>query len=194
MALLTRLRDRDTGVVEFRAAAEGLCSLVAAAATADLPIASVVVRTPLADAVGGCLESTVVLVPVLRAGLAMVDPLLRLVPGALVGHVGMARDEATGLARTYLCRLPDLSRSTVLVLDPMLATGGSLCDAIALVKEMGAVHIRALSLVAAPEGIARVEAEHPDVRLFGAGVDDGLDARRFIVPGLGDFGDRLNGF
>jgi uracil phosphoribosyltransferase len=192
--LLTRLRDVDTGVVEFRAAADALSTLLAASATADLAVSPRLVRTPLAEASGSCLTRPVVLVPVLRAGLAMVDPLLRLMPWALVGHLGMARDEETAVARTYLCRLPDLSESTVLVLDPMLATGGSLCDALDRVKERGARDVRALCLVAAPEGVARVERFHPDVSVTGVGLDDCLDDRRFIVPGLGDFGDRLCGF
>ncbi len=192
--LLTRLRDVDTGVVEFRASADALSTLLAAAVTVDLGVEPVRVQTPLAETSGSRLERPVVLVPVLRAGLALVDPLLRLIPWASVGHLGMARDEETAVARTYLCRLPHLRGVTVLVLDPMLATGGSLCDALDQVKGSGATDIRAFCLVAAPEGLARVEKSHPDVAVYGVGLDDCLDDRKFIVPGLGDFGDRLCGF
>jgi len=192
--LLTRLRDVDTGVVEFRAAADSLSTLLAAAATADLAVEPVGVRTPLAETSGSRLQRPVVLVPVLRAGLALVDPLLRLIPWATVGHLGMARDEETAVARTYLCRLPDLRHASVLVLDPMLATGGSLCDALERVKGNGATDVRALCLVAAPEGLARVEASHPDVAVYGVGLDERLDERKSLVPGLGDFGDRMCGF
>ena len=136
----------------------------------------------------------VVVVPVLRAGLGMLDAVLELVPGARVGHIGLQRDEMTAVASRYYAKLPPrLADSHVLMIDPMLATGGSAIDAVALLKEAGARRIQILCIVAAPEGIALVERHHPDVDIYTPVIDQGLDARKYIVPGLGDFGDRLYG-
>jgi uracil phosphoribosyltransferase len=152
------------------------------------------VRTPLGEATGQRVAADVVVVPVLRAGLGMLDAVLELVPGARVGHIGLQRDEMTAVASRYYAKLPPaLAESRVLMIDPMLATGGSAVDAVDLLKEAGARHIQVLCIVAAPEGIAHVERHHPDVDIYTPVIDQGLDARKYIVPGLGDFGDRLYG-
>jgi uracil phosphoribosyltransferase len=190
---MTILRDEGTSRGDFRAAAWRLSQLVALEAMRDAPLVSVDVRTPLESARGWRVESPPTLVPILRAGLAMAEPILELFPDAAMGHVGLARDEATAEARSYYRRIPNDAHGVVLVVDPMLATGGSLIQTLDMVRAAGARDIRALSLVAAPEGIAAVAAAHPDVRLFGAAVDRGLDARKYILPGLGDFGDRWCG-
>jgi uracil phosphoribosyltransferase len=136
----------------------------------------------------------VVVVPVLRAGLGMLDAVLELIPSARVGHIGLQRDELTAVASRYYSKLPpDLSRSFVLMIDPMLATGGSAVSALDLLRDAGARNVRLICIVAAPEGVALVERHHPDVEIFTPVVDQGLNEHKFIVPGLGDFGDRLYG-
>lgn len=152
------------------------------------------VDTPLEPATGLVLENEVAVVPVLRAGLSMVEAVLTLVPDARVGHIGLQRDEETAVASRYYLKLPSITPSmTVLVVDPMLATGGSAQAAIDLVKAAGALDVRLLSIVAAPEGVAHVQAMHPDVSIFTTAVDRQLNAQKYILPGLGDFGDRLYG-
>jgi uracil phosphoribosyltransferase len=168
--------------------------LLAAEATRDLPVESATVASPLAPADGWRLSADVVVVPVLRAGLGMLDAVLELIPGARVGHIGLQRDEITAVASQYYARLPrDIEQSVVLMIDPMLATGGSAVAALELLKRAGARDIRMICIVAAPDGVALVERSHPSVRIFTPVVDRELNAHKFIVPGLGDFGDRLYG-
>ena len=168
--------------------------LLAAEATRDVPSAEVIVETPLGPAPARRITRDVVVVPVLRAGLGMLDAILELIPTARVGHIGLQRDELTAVASQYYSKLPaDLSNSFVLMIDPMLATGGSAVAALDLLRRAGAHDVRMICIVAAPEGIALVEQHHPDVRIFTPVVDHGLNPHKFIVPGLGDFGDRLYG-
>lgn len=188
------LRDSRTGPAEFRRAAARISTILAADALRDAPSAAAEVQTPLGPAAGRVLAHDIVLVPVLRAGLGMLDAVLQLVPAARVGHIGLQRDEATAIASQYYVRLPEaISQSSVLLLDPMLATGGSAAAAIATIAAAGARAIRVLCIVAAPEGLALLETRHPDVTIYTPVVDRELNARKFIVPGLGDFGDRLYG-
>lgn len=191
---LLSLRDKTTATSHFRRLAHRVSLIVAVEATRKLAMTLARVETPLEQAKGEVLEADVVVVPVLRAGLGMVDAVLQLLPQARVGHIGLERDETTAVASRYYSKLPrDLSHSTALVVDPMLATGGSAVSAIGLLRQAGARDIRLLAIVAAPEGIAAVEAAHPDVHIYTAAVDRALDAHKFILPGLGDFGDRLYG-
>jgi uracil phosphoribosyltransferase len=191
---LLSLRDRATTSSHFRRLSHRLSLALALEATRKLPMTLGRVETPLETAKGEVLDADVVVVPVLRAGLGMVDAVLELLPHARVGHIGLQRDEHTAQASRYYARLPpDLSRSTVLVVDPMLATGGSAVAAINLVAQAGARDIRLLCIVAAPEGIAAVESAYPSVTIFTPAIDRELNAQKFILPGLGDFGDRLYG-
>ena len=191
---LTTLRDRSTPPEVFRRMAVRISLLLAAEATRDVPSAAVTVQTPLAMAPGLRVRDGVVVVPVLRAGLGMLDAVLELLPGARVGHIGLQRDEMTAVASQYYSRLPgDLRDSYVLMIDPMLATGGSAVAALDLLRTAGATDIRMICIVAAPEGIALVERHHPNVHIYTPVVDQGLNSHKFIVPGLGDFGDRLYG-
>ena len=191
---LATLRDSSTPPELFRRVAVRISLLLAAEATRDVPSAVVTVNTPLGLAPGRRLISDVVVVPVLRAGLGMLDAILELIPTARVGHIGLQRDEMTAVASQYYSKLPaDLSGSVVLMIDPMLATGGSAVAALDLLRRAGARDVRMICIVAAPEGIALVEQRHPDVTIFTPVVDQGLNAHKFIVPGLGDFGDRLYG-
>ena len=168
--------------------------LLAAEATRDVPAVDVTVQSPLGPAAGRRITRDVVVVPVLRAGLGMLDAVLELIPTARVGHIGLQRDELTAVASQYYSKLPqDRSRSVVLRIDPMLATGGSAVAALDLMRKAGAHGVRMICIVAAPEGIALVERHHPDVQVFTPVVDTGLNDHKFIVPGLGDFGDRLYG-
>jgi uracil phosphoribosyltransferase len=193
---VAELRDVRTGSAEFRRAAGELAGFLAYEATRDLPTVPGSVTTPLdLPAETATLpERRPLLVPVLRAGLALLDGVLAAVPTAEVGLVGLARDEETKEPVPYCVRLPaDLAATPALVLDPMLATGGSMAWTCRLLAERGITDITALVLIAAPEGVARVEQECPGVRIFTAALDPGLDAQAFIVPGLGDAGDRLYG-
>jgi len=192
---LTILRDLRTGHKEFRELVEELAMLMAFEATSDLAVAAVEVQTPVAVAQGATLAGPdLAVVPILRAGLAMETGILRLIPTARVGHIGIYRDPATLDPHTYYCKLPaDLASRQVLVVDPMLATGGSAVASVALLKERGARTIRMMVLIAAPEGVRRVQAAHPDVEIYTAAVDDHLNDHGYIVPGLGDAGDRLYG-
>jgi uracil phosphoribosyltransferase len=163
-------------------------------AARELPMSAVTIETPLEPTPGRQLRADIVVVPVLRAGLGMVEAVLEVLPHARVGHIGLQRDEQTAVASQYYKKLPpDLSRSTALIVDPMLATGGSAVAAIAMLQRAGAEDIRLICIVAAPEGIAEVERAHPSVHVFTPAIDRGLNAHKFIVPGLGDFGDRLYG-
>ncbi|OLD44307.1 MAG: uracil phosphoribosyltransferase [Armatimonadetes bacterium 13_1_40CM_3_65_7] len=192
---LTILRDRRTGHKEFRELVEEVAMLMAFEATSDLPIRTVEVTTPLAPARGATLAGReIAVVPILRAGLAMETGILRLIPTARVGHIGIFRDPASLEPRTYYCKLPpDIADRQVLVLDPMLATGGSAVEAVGLLKGRGARVVRLMVLIAAPEGVRRFQAGHPDVDIYTAAVDERLDDHGYILPGLGDAGDRLYG-
>ena len=188
------LRDVRTAPPEFRRAANRISVLLAAEALKDVPAMPATVTTPLGPADGKVVRTDVVVVPVLRAGLGMLDAVLELLPSARVGHIGLQRDEATAIASKYYTKLPpDLANSYVLMIDPMLATGGSAVAAIDLIKASGARTIRMICIVAAPEGVALVERQHPDVSVYTPVVDRELNPHKYIVPGLGDFGDRLYG-
>jgi uracil phosphoribosyltransferase len=191
---LVRLRDKDTAPEYFRQAATRISVLLASEALRDMPTEDLTVETPLGPAPGRRVGRDVVVVPVLRAGLGMLDAVLELVPSARVGHIGLQRDEMTAVASQYYSKLPArLDHSYVLMIDPMLATGGSAVAALELLRKVGARDVRMICIVAAPEGVALVERHHPDVQVFTPVVDSGLNAHKFIVPGLGDFGDRLYG-
>jgi len=192
---LTILRDRRTGHKEFRELVEEVAMLMAFEATSDLPIRTVEVSTPLATARGATIAAReIAVVPILRAGLPMEAGILRLIPTARVGHVGIYRDPASLEPHTYYCKLPsDIAERLVLVVDPMLATGGSAVEAIGLLKARGARVVRLMVLIAAPEGVRRVQEGHPDVDIYTAAVDERLDDHGYILPGLGDAGDRLYG-
>jgi uracil phosphoribosyltransferase len=193
-ARLTTLRDEHTNSAGFRAALRDLTLMLVYEATRDAPREAVTVRTPLAETVGARLANPPLLVPVLRAGLGMVDQAHALLPEARVGFVGVARDEETALPVPYLESLPDDLRSQpVIILDPMLATGGSMTYTIGLLQRRGADDITALCVVVAPEGIAALEKAAPHVRLFTAAVDERLNDVAYILPGLGDAGDRQFG-
>lgn len=192
-ALLSRLRDRSTGVESFRAVAHRLSLLVCAAALEELAVEVVPVETPLAPTTGAQITEAVVGVPVLRAGLGMLPALEALLPDLTVGHIGLERDEDRLTPSRYYGKLPDLTGRLVVLLDPMLATGGSAAAACDSLVAAGADRIVLACVVAAPEGLAHLGARHPRVRIVSAAVDEGLDARGYIVPGLGDFGDRLFG-
>lgn len=193
-ARLTILRDEGTDDAAFRAALRDLTSMLVYEATRDLAVDTVEVRTPLADTTGAKLAKPPLLVPVLRAGLGMVDQAHALIPEARVGFVGVARNEDTHQPAPYLASLPDdLSAQPVLVLDPMLATGGSMVHTIELLYARDAVDIAVVCVVVAPEGLAALEKVAPRLRLFTAAIDSGLNDIAYIVPGLGDAGDRQFG-
>jgi uracil phosphoribosyltransferase len=191
---LLLLRSTSTYPSRFRRLAERLSLLIAIEATRDLPTGQKTVQTPLEATVGETLSGDVVVVPVLRAGLVMAEAVLDLIPDARMGHVGLQRNEETAIASQYYLKLPPISdTATVLVVDPMLATGGSACMALDLVRAAGGRRVRLLSIVAAPEGVATVQAAYPEVPIFTAAVDRQLNDQKYILPGLGDFGDRLYG-
>jgi uracil phosphoribosyltransferase len=191
---LMELRDVRTQPPEFRRAADRISVLLAAEALKDVPSRLHTVETPLGPAEGLVVGGDVVVVPVLRAGLGMLDAVLELLPAARVGHIGLQRDEATAIASKYYTKLPrELADSYVLMIDPMLATGGSAVAAIDLLKAAGARTLRMICIVAAPEGVALVEQHHPDVEVYTPVIDRELNSHKYIVPGLGDFGDRLYG-
>lgn len=191
---LATLRDGSTSRDVFRRMAFRISLLLAAEATRDVPSEPLIVQTPLGPAEGQRVTSDVVVVPVLRAGLGMLEAVLALIPTARVGHIGLQRDELTAVASQYYSKLPaSLDSSFVLMIDPMLATGGSAVAALDLLRHAGARRVRMICIVAAPEGVALLERHHPDVHVFTPAVDQGLNAHKFIVPGLGDFGDRLYG-
>ncbi len=188
------LRAATTAPPAFRRAANRISLLLAAEALRDVPSVDDTVITPLGPAPGRVVRADVVVVPVLRAGLGMLEAVLELLPGARVGHIGLQRDETTAVASRYYSKLPQrLTESYVLMVDPMLATGGSAVAAIELLKEAGAASIRMICIVAAPEGVTLMERYCPDVDIYTPVIDRELNAHTFIVPGLGDFGDRLYG-
>ena len=191
---LVELRDKRTAPDHFRRVASRISVLLAAEALREVGSTDVTVETPLGPASGRTIARDIVVVPVLRAGLGMLDAVLALVPHARVGHIGLQRDEMTAVASQYYAKFPArLASSFVLMIDPMLATGGSAVTALDLLRRAGAQAVRVICIVAAPEGIAAVQRHHPDVSIYTPVVDRGLDERKFIVPGLGDFGDRLYG-
>ena len=193
-ARLTAMRDERTDNAAFREALRSLTYMLVYEATRNAPREEISVRTPLADTVGSRLANPPLLVPVLRAGLGMVEQASALIPEARVGFVGVARDERTHQPEPYLASLPaDLRTQPVMVLDPMLATGGSMTYTIELLKARGAVDITVVCVVCAPEGVAALEKAAPRARLFTAAIDDGLNDVSYIVPGLGDAGDRQFG-
>lgn len=192
---LSKIRDKNTGVKEFRELVEEIAMLMVYEVTRDLPLETVEIETPI-----GIAQSRVVagkmlgVVPILRAGLGMVNGVLQLVPGAKVGHIGLYRDPETLEPVEYYCKLPiDSDMRDLIILDPMLATGGSAVDAITLIKKRGCKSIKLVCILAAPEGVEAVRKAHPDVDIYVAAVDKGLNDHAYIVPGLGDAGDRLFG-
>lgn len=192
---LTIMRNKKTGSKDFRELLEEVSMLMGYELTRDLPLEDITIETPItkmkAKTIAG---KKMAIVPILRAGLGMVDGLLRLVPVAKVGHIGLYRDPKTHQPVEYYCKLPfDVEDRIVILVDPMLATGGSSCDALTLLKERGCTNIRLMCLVSAPEGISKVQAEHPDVDIYTAALDDYLNEHAYIVPGLGDAGDRIFG-
>ena len=192
---LTIMRDRDTDTKDFRELLNEIALLLGYEVTRDFPLIDKEIETPLQKIIGKEISGKkVAIVPILRAGLGMVDGLVSLLPVAKIGHIGLYRDETTHKPVFYYCKLPqDIDQRFVIVSDPMLATGGSACDAITLLKEKGCTNIRMMCLVAAPEGIAKLQAEHPDVDIYTAAVDDCLNDNAYIMPGLGDAGDRIFG-
>ena len=191
---LVTLRDARTPAEAFRRTARRISVLLATEALRDVPTREVTVQTPLEQAPGRQVAGDVVVVPVLRAGLGMLDAVLELVPTARVGHLGLRRDETTAVASQYYAKFPrGLADSFVLMIDPMLATGGSAVSGLDRLVEAGARSIRIACIVAAPEGIAVVAARYPDVHIYTPVVDRELNEHKFILPGLGDFGDRLYG-
>jgi len=190
---LAGLRDQSTPPEEFRVLARKVISLLLYEATEDLPVRHLKVQTPLAEADATSVEGEVVAIPVLRAGLGLLAPVLELLPRVSVGYIGLERDEETAVARIYYNKLPSLAGKLPLLLDPMLATGGSAAQALDLIKESGGRDIRMICVVAAPEGVKVLEERHPDVTVYTAALDERLNDRAYIVPGLGDFGDRLFG-
>lgn len=192
---LTLLRRVECDTAQFRSLVEEIANLLTYEATRDLPVESIDIETPLERMTGFSVSGKkVAVVPILRAGLGMVDGVLRMVPVARIGHIGLYRDEETLEPVTYYQKFPeDMAHRDVLLLDPMLATGGSVTVAVDQVKAAGAVHIKLLAILAAPEGIAKLQADHPDVDIYVAGIDERLNEKGYIVPGLGDAGDRLFG-
>ena len=192
---LTILRSKDTSVKEFRELVREISSLMCYEATRNLPTQEVEVQTPVGVAKAQVLAGKkLAIVPVLRAGLGMVDAMVDLIPSAKIGHIGLYRDPDTHEPVKYYCKMPnDIAQRRVFVVDPMLATGGSAVAAISFIKEYGCKYITLMDIIAAPEGIAAVRKAHPDVDIFVAAVDEGLNDHAYIVPGLGDAGDRIFG-
>jgi len=192
---LSVLRDENTSVKVFRELISEIAQLMCYEATRDLPLEEVIVQTPVAPAkckrIAG---KKLAIVPILRAGLGMVDGMMAMVPNAKVGHIGLYRDPVTVEPVKYYYKMPpDISERDIFVVDPMLATGGSASAAISFLKEDGAKHIKLMSIIAAPEGVARMQADHPDVDIYVAALDEKLNDHCYIVPGLGDAGDRIFG-
>lgn len=191
--LLTGLRDRDTPPSTYRAQARTLSTLLVLEATRDLPVAAGRVHTPLEEAPAVRMAQGLAVVPILRAGLSMLEPALELFPDVAVGYIGLERSHETAVAQSYYCKLPNLADRFCLLVDPMLATGGSAFQAVSLMKSHGAKAVRFACVIAAPEGIAVLETTHPDVEVVTASVDRQLNDKKYILPGLGDYGDRLYG-
>lgn len=192
---ITYIRDKNTGTKEFRELVDEVATLMAFEITRDMPLREIEVETPVSSAKSKILAGKKLgIVPILRAGIGMVDGILNLIPAAKVGHIGLYRDPETLLPVEYYVKLPsDVEERDFIVVDPMLATGGSAVEAINSLKKRGAKHIKFMCLIAAPEGVEAMQKAHPDVDIFIAGLDDKLNEKGYIVPGLGDAGDRLFG-
>lgn len=192
---LSIMRDKDTGSKDFRELLKEIAMLMAYEVTRDLPVQEVEVETPICKTKQKMLAGRKLgVVPILRAGLGMVDGVMSLIPAAKIGHVGLYRDPETLEPVEYYCKLPvDAEERELIIVDPMLATGGSSSAAINFLKKRGCTHIRLMCLIAAPEGVKRVQEEHPDVDIYVAAMDECLNEHSYIVPGLGDAGDRLFG-
>lgn len=191
---LSIIRDEQTNTKLFREVIDEIGMLMAYEVTKNLPTENVIVKTPITEAKCKKLKKDVVIVPILRAGIGMVDGLTAVIPQAKVGHIGLARDEKTLQPQEYYVKFPDsITESTVILVDPMLATGGSVSYAIKLLKSKGIKDIIYAGIVGAPEGVKRIKKDHPDVNIYLAALDDKLNEVGYIVPGLGDCGDRLFG-
>lgn len=192
---ITRLRDRNTGTAEFRQVAEEIAMLMGYEALRDLKTEDIQIETPIEETMSPVIAGRKqVVVPILRAGLGMTEGILKLLPTAKVGHIGMYRDEETHVPHSYYCKLPDqINERTIIVTDPMLATGGSAVDAINYIKELGGNSIKFMCIIAAPEGLKNLHETHPDVQIYVGHVDRELNSNCYICPGLGDAGDRIFG-
>lgn len=191
---LTRLRDRETQPDEFREASDKIITLLLYETTRDLRVESHRIQTPIEQTTGQEIADRVVAVPILRAGLGLMSPVLNLLPNVTVGYIGLERDERTAVASRYYVKLPpDIKGKVAIILDPMLATGGTACKAVEILKEYQPASVRLICVVAAPEGIYALQEAYPDVEIFAAAKDRQLNAQKYIMPGLGDYGDRLFG-
>ncbi len=192
---LSIMRNKKTGSKDFRELLNEIAMLMGYELTRDLPLEEITIETPIQKTTAYTISGKkLAIVPILRAGIGMVDGLLDLVPVAKVGHIGLYRDPETHLPVTYYCKLPaDIDQRIVILVDPMLATGGSASDALTKLKEHGCKHIKFMCLVAAPEGVKKVQDDHPDVDIYTAALDEKLNDHKYIVPGLGDAGDRIFG-
>ena len=191
--ILTHLRDRTTKPVLFRNLSYQFSLMLALEATRDLETVEKNIETPLAPHTGRVLARPLVVVPILRAGLGMLQPFQDIFPDTSVGYIGLERDHETAKARSYYCKLPPVSNARTIVVDPMLATGGSASQALQLVKDHGATDVCLVCILGSPEGVDAIHSAHPDVSIILGVLDESLDANKYIVPGLGDFGDRLYG-
>ena len=192
---LTLMRKEETSSKDFRELLEEIAMFMAYEVTRDLPLMPVRIKTPICETEQNIIEGkALVIVPILRAGLGMVSGITALTPTAKIGHIGLYRDEVTHEPHEYYCKLPSpIELRTIIVLDPMLTTGGSASDAVSMIKEHGGVHIKFLCIIAAPEGIKRLHEDHPDVEIYVGHLDRELNANAYICPGLGDAGDRIFG-
>ena len=191
---LTCIRDKNTNTKDFRQLVSEIGGLMVYEFTRNLPLKKVEIETPICKTTSYELEKDIVIVPIMRAGMGMVDGIMNLIPTAKVGHIGLCRDEETLMPQTYYAKFPDnITTSTVLLVDPMLATGGSAIEAINILKAKGCKDITYIGLVGAPEGIGALSSAHPDVPIYLAALDEKLNEKGYIVPGLGDCGDRIFG-
>lgn len=190
---LTQIRDERTDTVMFKRILDEIATLLVFEVTKDIPLENIKVQTPLTETDGYKIAGSITVVPILRAGLGFLSSVTQVIPEANVGHIGMSRNEETLEPMEYYCKMPKDQDAYTIVLDPMLATGGSAVAAIEQLKKRGFKNIRFMCLVAAPEGVAKLNAAHPDVKIYTASLDDHLNERGYIVPGLGDAGDRIFG-
>ncbi len=192
---LTILRDKNTGVKEFREVVSEMAMLMCYEATRDLPLEDVEIETPISKTISKTLAGKkMAVVPILRAGLGMIDGIIELMPSVRVGHIGLYRDPETLLPVEYYCKTPpDIEDRDVIILDPMLATGGTASAAVQFIKNYGCKSIKLMSILAAPEGVAKLQGDHPDVEIYVCAVDEKLNDHGYIIPGLGDAGDRIFG-
>jgi uracil phosphoribosyltransferase len=191
---VTHLRDEDTKPSLFRSLCKRLTTLLAIEATKDLHLTSKIVTTPLEEITGHVISEPLIAIPILRAGLGMLDPIVEMFPDVSVGYIGLERNEQTAIASAYYAKLPPrIGGLTAFILDPMLATGGSAAHAVSLVSAAGISTIKMLCIVAAPEGVQHLQQAHPTIEIYTAALDRELNDKKYILPGLGDFGDRLYG-